>query len=80
MTSEDFSGEMVLLEAKAKPARKVPDGMQPAPFTLYFRYVGDPFPPQGTYTFANAATGDIEIFVAPVSREPGGVVYEAVFN
>lgn len=80
VSCDDFTVEMVLVETKAWPIRKAPEGVRTDPFALYFKFAGDPFPPQGTYLFANPATGEIPIFVVPVGREKDGILYEAIFN
>ena len=75
---------VVLELARVTPAgRGRPAGRDGAPeesFSLYF--VGpDTVPiPQGTYLFTHPTVGRQAIFVVPVGREAGGLVYEAVFN
>jgi hypothetical protein len=53
-------------------------GREGGSFRLEFLGPGEPVLPQATYSFSSAAAGH-EIFIVPVSREPGGVRYEAVF-
>jgi len=80
VSSDDLSVTMVLVEAKQGRGRNAPAGVRSDPFSLYFKYAGDPYPPQGMYTFTNPALGELAIFVVPVGREQDGVIYEAIFN
>jgi hypothetical protein len=73
------SVDMTLVEVRPGRARKEINGIRSNPFALYFRCTSAG-PPQGMYTFGNAGTGDIDIFVVPLGREPEGMIYEAVFN
>jgi hypothetical protein len=63
-----------------RPRPKGPEGEPEDAFNLYF--VGpDTQPiPQATYLFAHSAIGRHAIFIVPVGREDGGLLYEAVFN
>jgi hypothetical protein len=47
-------------------------------FRLEFLGPADPVLPQATYRFANGDAAH-DIFIVPVSRDGGGVRYEAVF-
>ena len=71
--------DLMLTEAVKQPLRPFP-GMVREPFSLYFRSASQEVLPQGTYAFVHDGMGELEIFIAPIGREPEGIVYEAVFN
>ena len=48
-------------------------------FSLSFRGAGD-FLGQGMQTLAHPGLGELTLFLVPVARDAGGVVYEASFN
>ena len=49
-------------------------------FSIFFRGPGDVYLPQMTYRMEHDALGQLELFIVPVGRGPGGFQYEAVFN
>jgi len=49
-------------------------------FSLFFDGPAVPFLQQRTYVLQHAVLGELEIFLVPVGRTPGGFQYEAVFN
>lgn len=57
----------------------LPEGTTRRPFALTFLGPLDPPVAQGTYCLLNDAMGALEIFVVPISRDPDGMRYEAVF-
>lgn len=61
---------------KAQPLSD--SGREGGSFRLEFLGPGEPVLPQATYSFSSD-TVEHDIFIVPVSREPGGVRYEAVF-
>jgi hypothetical protein len=75
----DFSVDMTLIDAKRLPD-KFASPTRAEPFRLHFKCAGEVLPAQGTYTFVNAATGEVEMFVVPIGREKDGMIYEALFN
>ena len=75
----ETSLDMTLMEARRRPPRVVA-GIRAEPFTLYFKCASPIVLPQKIYSFKNAGTGSVDIFIVPVGRERDGIVYEAVFN
>lgn len=61
---------------KAQPLSD--SGREGGSFRLEFLGPGEPVLPQAIYSF-NSGTAGHDIFIVPVSREPGAVRYEAVF-
>ena len=55
-------------------------GMRRSPFSLIFRSSSSVVLPQKNYRLNNATMGALDVFLVPVGREVGGVVYQAVFN
>jgi hypothetical protein len=49
-------------------------------FSLYFKGPLEYFLPQHLYPFHHAAMNDLDLFIVPITQEPDGFVYEAVFN
>ena len=76
----DVAIDMTLAEVKRGRPRPPTEGIRTEPFALYFKCGAEAWPQQGLYKFANAAIGDVEIFIVPVAREADGILYEAVFN
>jgi hypothetical protein len=75
----DSSVDMALVEAKRHKPRQVA-GLRFEPFALYFRSQNQVILPQKIYSFRNPGLGQVDIFIVPIGREAGGIVYEAVFN
>ena len=75
----DFSVDMTLIDARRLP-EKFAGPIRAEPFRLYFKCVGEILPAQGMYTFVNAATGEVAMFVVPIGPEKDGMIYEAIFN
>lgn len=61
---------------KAQPLSD--SGREGGAFRLEFLGPGEPVLPQATYSFSNGEA-EHDIFIVPVSRDAGGVRYEAVF-
>lgn len=51
-----------------------------APFRLVFQSDRHTILPQKVYQFASDVLGRLDIFIVPIGRDEGGVLYEAVFN
>ncbi|WP_033919721.1 DUF6916 family protein [Sphingomonas sp. 37zxx] len=51
-----------------------------APFALLFRSNHTPMLEQGQYRLTHAVAGTHDIFLVPVGRNDGGILYEAIFN
>jgi hypothetical protein len=49
-------------------------------YSLLFRGPLEKQSPQGMYRFIHPRMGEFDLFIVPVSREPDGMRYEAVFN
>jgi hypothetical protein len=50
------------------------------PFSLIFEAHADAPLPQRTYQVEHAVMGRLDLFLVPIGREGGCVLYEAVFN
>ncbi|MBU1345427.1 MAG: hypothetical protein KKA16_00580 [Alphaproteobacteria bacterium] len=70
---------LTLTEVAPIAAQPYP-GMLREPFALIFRSASSVVLPQRIYRLKNAALGALDVFLVPVGREPGGAVYQAVFN
>ncbi|MBB3609594.1 hypothetical protein [Rhizobium sp. BK602] len=68
-----------LTEARPLPERGF-KGMMRAPFSLLFRSETKVLLPQQIYRLKNATLGILDIFLVPVARDKGGIIYQAVFN
>lgn len=55
-----------------------PGGRQP--FSLTFRGPPEPELPQAIYRLEHADLGALEIFIVPIGKDAGGMLYEAVFT
>ncbi len=74
--------ELELLEATAprvSPAGGAPPRVYEN-FSLIFLGPADRLLPQGMYVLENKPVGTFELFMGPISRDPSGIRYEAVFN
>jgi hypothetical protein len=71
--------ELVLTQATRAPTSAYP-GMAREPFSLTFQSASPEVLPQSLYAFDHPAMGQLDIFIVPIGREGGGVVYQAVFN
>lgn len=49
-------------------------------FTLLFSGPAEPLLGQGTYILTNETFGRTEIFMGPLERKAGGLVYQSTFN
>jgi hypothetical protein len=49
-------------------------------FSLLFRAPAEAPPEQRIYELEHEATGSFELFLVPVGRDEGGLLYEAVFS
>jgi hypothetical protein len=74
--AEPASIELVLHSALA--LREWPGGRQP--FSLTFRGPHHPELPQAIYRLEHAELGPLEIFVVPIGKDAGSMLYEAVFT
>jgi hypothetical protein len=74
--------ELVLIEVadlrRRGWPRKPSSGREP--FSLLFRGPIEPILPQAIYRMEHASMGVLELFIAPLGPEGGGLLYEAVFN
>lgn len=70
---------LTLVEMKPLPPKPFP-GMQRAPFSLIFRGSSPIVLPQKIYSLTNATIGRLDLFLVPVGRDAGGVLYQALFN
>lgn len=70
--------ELTLTEASAGPWQ--PEGEATFAYELVFRGPADPVLAQATYRMTHATLGLLEIFVVPLSRDPEGTTYQAVFS
>lgn len=70
---------LTLLEASALPLREFP-GRVRDPFQL--RFCGDEsiLLNQLTHRLKHETLGDIEVFLVPIGKEDGKVIYQAIFN
>lgn len=68
-----------LTEARPLPERGF-KGMMRAPFSLLFRSETKVLLPQQIYRLKNATLGILDIFLVPVARDKGGIIYQAIFN
>ena len=64
-----------LVEVKGLPA---PPGREQ--FSALFVGPAEPIWPQGTYRFAHAALGEVDLFMVPVGRGSEGIEYEVCFS
>lgn len=49
-------------------------------FTLLFSGPSEPLLGQGSYVLNHATLGQTEIFMGPLERKAGGLVYQSTFN
>lgn len=70
---------LTLVEMKPLTPRPYP-GMQRTPFSLIFRGASPVVLPQKLYSLTNATLGRLDLFLVPVGRDAGGVLYQALFN
>jgi len=75
----ETSMTLTLVEIKPLPIQNFP-GMLRQPFSLTFRSSASLILPQKIYRLLNPATGPLDIFLVPVSRDAQGVSYQAVFS
>ena len=76
LSAGDASAEIVLHSALA--LGEWPGGRQP--FSLTFRGPAEPALPQATYGFEHAELGAFDLFIVPIGRDDGGMIYEAVIT
>jgi hypothetical protein len=69
------AAELELIEVVE--ARSTPRQQQ---FSIFFRGPLEYLLQQGTYHMEHEKMGAIDLFIVPVSKEPEGFRYEAVFN
>jgi hypothetical protein len=79
VAAPDATAELTLTEANSLPARGLPARSRD-PFELMFRSATQDVLPQRIYPFRHPVMGDFEMFIVPVSRDAGGVTYQAVFS
>ncbi len=94
LSAEDFSphagscyrlrprggGEPIQLELiEVTPGARVP-GRKRQGFSLVFRGPHRPGVPQAIYQLEHEAMGTFEIFLVPITPDPQGALYEAVFT
>jgi len=73
-------GEAIPLELiEVTPGAPVP-GRKRQGFSLVFRGPHRPGVPQAIYQLEHEAMGTLEIFLVPVTPDPRGALYEAVFT
>lgn len=70
---------MTLIDMKRHNFPKYP-GMSREPFSLIFKSESQVILPQKIYMMNNKSIGKLGIFIVPVGRDTGGIIYEAVFN
>jgi len=71
--------DLTLTQATRTPASPYP-GMAREPFSLTFQSASPEVLPQSLYAFEHPAMGKLDIFIVPIGRDGGGVIYQAVFN
>ena len=70
-------GAMAMTLETAQP---LPAGVREAgSFRLVFRGPSEPALPQAIYAFAHGGR-TFDIFIVPIARDEGGMLYEAIFN
>src|SRR5437879_2190654 len=72
-SSESF--ELELLEVSELKRTELYDS-----FSITFRCASAEVLPQSTYRLEQEKMGELELFLVPISRDQGGVSYEAVFS
>jgi hypothetical protein len=70
---------MTLTEVKPLPAPLTTSARRD-PFYLLFKSSSPVILPQQIYQMRNRQMGAMGIFLVPVARDSGGIVYQAVFN
>jgi hypothetical protein len=70
---------MTLVDMKRHPVVQFP-GISREPFSLIFKSDNQVILPQKIYTMSHDSIGKAGIFIVPVGRDVGGIIYEAVFN
>jgi hypothetical protein len=68
-----------LAEAETANARNVPNGMR-SPFSLIFRASDPRVLPQRSYRLQHRTFGALDVFLVPIGKDAGGVIYQATFN
>ncbi len=68
------------LEMELVDHREGPQSTDVEQFAIVFSGPGEPILPQGTYPVAHNELGSFELFVVPIGRRSGHLLYEAVFS
>jgi hypothetical protein len=69
-----------ILAMTLETAQPLPAGVREAgSFRLVFRGPSEPALPQAIYQFAHGGR-TLDIFIVPIARAEGGMLYEAIFN
>ena len=76
LSGDDVSAELVLHSALA--LGEWPGGRHP--FSLTFRGPAESPLPQATYGLEHADLGAFDLFIVPIGRDDGGMIYEAVIT
>ena len=81
VTAGDQTLDFVLLRA-LKVMESEAARLKRTPFSLHFQGPPDPYVPQQVLSVRHPQFGEEElaIFFVPISREPAGYIYEAVFT
>jgi hypothetical protein len=67
--------------AAGEQGRKVPGKEElRSPFSLLFLGPESPVLPQSIYPLEHTELGTLPLFIVPVGKEGGGILYQAVFN
>lgn len=75
----DGAMNLTLVDIRPLPAGGFKGAMR-EPFSLIFRSGVQHVLPQRIYSLKNAVGGVQDVFLVPVGRDAGGVIYEAIFN
>lgn len=63
-----------------RPASLVQQGTRANGFSLRFAGPAEPFLPQKTWSLSHEVLGTLSIFLVPIGRDGGRLMYEAIFN
>ena len=70
---------LTLSEAELQPARYSRPGARPS-FSLMFLCVDERVLPQKIYQLEHDEMGAISLFLVPIGKDQGGILYQALFN
>ena len=81
VAAADDGGDCSLLLDEVRRMGPVPGAPRHEPFALLFSGPREPALAQATYRLRHGDLGELDIFLVPVGRAPGGgLLYEAIFN